>query len=32
MGGRLGAAIVAAGLPAPAQVIETVTVNDTHID
>ncbi len=32
MGGRLGAAIAAAGLPAPAQVIETVTVNDKHID
>jgi hypothetical protein len=32
MGGRLGAALAAAGLPAPTQIIETVTVNDTHID
>ena len=32
MGGRLGAALAAAGLPAPTQVIETVTINDTHID
>ncbi|MBK5333354.1 MAG: hypothetical protein JJD93_15360 [Ilumatobacteraceae bacterium] len=32
MASRLGAAIAAAGLPAPAQVIETNTVNDKHID
>lgn len=32
MASRLGAAIAAAGLPAPAQVIETTTVNDQHID
>jgi hypothetical protein len=29
--GRLGAAIEAAGLPAPSQIIGTVTVNDHHI-
>ena len=32
MASRLGAAIAAAGLPAPAQIIETNTVNDQHID
>ena len=32
MGSKLGAAIAAAGLPAPAQIIETNTVNDKHID
>ena len=32
MASRLGAAIAAAGLPAPAQIIETNTVNDKHID
>jgi hypothetical protein len=32
MGGRLGTALAAAGLPAPTQIIETVTVNDKHID
>lgn len=30
--GRLGAAIEAAGLPAPSQIISTVTVNDHHVD
>ncbi len=32
MAGRLGAALSAAGLPAPSHVIETDTVNDHHID
>jgi len=30
MAGRLGAALAAAGVPAPVQVIETDTVNDQH--
>jgi hypothetical protein len=32
MTSRLGAALGAAGLPAPVQVIETNTVNDHHIE
>jgi hypothetical protein len=32
MGSRLGAALGAAGLPAPAQVIETNTTNEHHAD
>jgi len=30
MGSRLGAAIAAAGVPAPVQIIETNTVNEHH--
>ncbi len=32
MGGKLGAALAASGLPAPSQIIETDTINDKHID
>jgi hypothetical protein len=32
MGGRLGAAIASAGLPAPSHIIATDTIQDKHFD